>query len=74
MNKKYLGWWQVTCAAICGCCEAKFLFKTKERARSACQEASMKHAEIVDDTGHRETVDGFYGFDIRKVKKKDIHP
>lgn len=66
-SKKYKGWTRVKCSAICGCCEAEFLFETRERAEAECKEACLKHAEITDDTGHMETVDGFYGFDLEDI-------
>ena len=66
-KKEYKGWIKVTCQAICGCCQSVFLFKTHERAEEACKEATNKHAEITDDTGNTEQVDGFYGFDLEKI-------
>lgn len=66
-RKEYKGWTRVTCQAICGCCEAVFMFESRERAEEACKAASLKHAEITDDEGHTETVDGFYGFDLEDV-------
>lgn len=66
-RKEYKGWTRVKCQAICGCCEAEFLFESRERAEAACKEAYLKHAEITDDTGHTETVDGFYGFDLEDI-------
>jgi len=67
-KKKYKGWVKVTCGAICGCCEAKFMFKNRENAEKACKEAHLKHADITDDEGWTEQVDGFYGFNIEEIK------
>jgi len=66
-KNEYKGWTKVTCQAICGCCQSVFLFKTRERAEAACLKAQYKHAEIEDDTGNKEQVDGFYGFDLVSI-------
>ena len=66
-HRDHKGWYKVTCQAICGCCEAHFLFESKEKAEKACLAAAMKHAEITDDEGYTETVDGFYGFNIEEA-------
>jgi hypothetical protein len=67
--KQYKGWTRVTCQAICGCCDAVLLYKTKERADEACRKAYLKHVVMVDDREppNEEKVDGFFGFNIEQV-------
>jgi cell division septal protein FtsQ len=66
-KKRREGWAKVTCAAICGCCEAVFYFENREKAEQVCKEATNKHITITDDEGTTEEVDGFYGFNIEDI-------
>lgn len=66
-QRDHKGWTKVTCAAICGCCEAVLYFETRERAEAACRAAHLKHADITDDDGNTEKVDGFHGFNFEDL-------
>ena len=61
-DKKHKGWTQLICSGICGCCAAQFMFKSKMNAEKAYKAIHCTHGFITDDEGHREAVDGFYGY------------
>lgn len=60
------GWTRLTMQALCGCCTAELWYKTREAAERAAQASALTHAELVDDRGNKEDVDGFYGATIEQ--------
>jgi hypothetical protein len=57
------GWYIIVVKALCGCCDMKMRFKSRESALAAFRKVGFGHVDMTDDASDlHEGVDTFYGF------------